>query len=257
MTFSTPVLAMKKQCGFTLVELSIVLLVAGLLLSGMLGAYQSQLEASRVRETRQAMREARDAIIGFALSTGHLPCPANPTLANTVATAGQEARSGAAGSCTYPDGALPWATLGLRELDAWGQRYSYRASGYFADTSNASIGPSSTCVPATDPAVSFAICSVGDLTILPQASALGGIPVVAVIVSHGKNLRGAYGPQGGVRLGVPSGDELENADDDSRFVDHPFTHDADSHSAAYYDDLLDWVSPSILIGKMATSGRLP
>lgn len=248
---------MKKQPGFTLVELSIVLLIAGLLLSGMLGAYQSQTEASRIRETRQAMREARDALIGFALSSGHLPCPANPALANSAATAGQEVRSGATGSCTYQDGVLPWATLGVKETDAWGKRYSYRVTGYFADASNTSIGPSATCTPAVDPAVSFAICSVGDITILPQAGALGGIPSVAVIVSHGKNLRGAYGPQGGTRLGGVTGDEQKNADDDASFVDHPFAHDADPLAAAYYDDLVEWVSPSILIGKMATVGRLP
>src|SRR5471032_1633839 len=192
--------ATKYQPGFTLVELSIVLIIVGLMLSGMLSAYQSQTEANRIRETRHAMSEARDAIIGFALSNGHLPCSANPTLVNTAVGAGQEVRSGATGSCTYTDGVLPWATLGVKELDAWGKRYSYRVTGYFADTSNASIGPSATCAPAIDPAMSFAICSVGDITILPKSGALGGIPAGAVIVSHGKNLRGAYAHQGGARI---------------------------------------------------------
>lgn len=245
------------QRGFTLIEISMALVIVGLLLTGMLGAYQIQIEASRIRETRQAMNEARDALIGFALVTGHLPCPANPVLANTAATAGQEVRSSVTGSCTYQNGVLPWATLGVKELDAWGKRYSYRATGYFADTSNTSIGPSSTCAPAIDPAVSFAICSAGDITILPQSGALGGIPAVAVIVSHGKNLRGAYDPRGGTRLGDLAGDEQENANDDALFVNHPFAHDADPFAAGYYDDLVEWVSPNILIGRMATTGKLP
>ncbi len=245
------------QRGFTLVELSIVLVIAGLLLTGMLGAYQSQMEANRIRETRQGMSEAREALIGFVLSTGHLPCPANSALANTAATAGQEMRSGATGICTDMNGILPWATLGVKELDAWGKRYSYRVTGYFADTSNTTIGPSGTCAPAIDPAVSFAICSVGDITILPQSGAFGGIPAVAVIVSHSKNLRGAYGPEGGTRLGGLAGDEQENANDDALFVNHPFVHDTDPLATAYYDDLVEWVSPSILIGRMATTGRLP
>ncbi|MDR3411841.1 MAG: type II secretion system protein [Formivibrio sp.] len=248
---------MKKDLGFTLVEISIVLIIAGLMLSGMLGAYLSQIEANRIRETRQALHEVRDALIGFALSNGHLPCPANPALANTATLAGQEERSGVTGNCTYIDGVLPWATLGVKELDAWGKRYSYRVTSYFADTSNATIGPSATCIPAADPAVSFAICSVGDITILPQAGTLGGIPAVAVIVSHGKNLRGAYGPSGGTRLGNLAGDELENANNDTSFVDHPFVHDADPLAENYFDDLVDWVSPSILIGKMAAASRLP
>ena len=247
---------MKKLAGFTLVEISIVLLVVGLLLSGLMSAYQNQVENNRIQETRQAMADIRDALYGFTLGHGHLPCPANPSLANHVAGAGQEARA-ASGDCAYENGVIPWSTLGTKELDAWGGRYTYRVTAYFADTSHASIGPSASCVPAADVAVSFAICSAGDI-IIQNAAGSGGIPSsVAVIVSHGKNKRGAYTQNGGTRLAGAAGSELENANDDPKLVSQPFTYDNNLYSSTYYDDLVEWIPTSILIGKMATANRLP
>lgn len=247
---------MRKLAGFTLVEISIVLLIVGLMLSGLLSAYKNQVESNRIQETRQAMADIRDALFGFTLGHGHLPCPANPSVSNHLAGAGQEARA-ASGDCSYENGVIPWNTLGTKELDAWGGRYSYRVTSYFADTSHASIGPSASCVPAADMAVSFAICSAGDI-IIQNAAGSGGIPSsVAVIISHGKNKRGAYTPDGGTRLPGAAGWELENANDDHTLVSQAFTYDKNSYSSEYYDDLVEWIPTAILIGKMATTNRLP
>lgn len=247
---------MKRATGFTLVELSLALIIIGLVLSGMLGAYRNQLEANRIRETRQALADIREALFGFTLGHGHLPCPADPALASASPGAGVESRT-AAGQCTREEGVLPWATLGLKELDAWGGRFSYRITDYFADTNHTTIGAGSSCAPAADLAISFAVCSSGDITILSQPGTLGVPTSVAVFVSHGKNLQGAYGPQGGTRSAGSTGAELENANEDTVFISQPFVNQINESSSVNYDDLVEWIPASLLIGKMVEAKRLP
>lgn len=250
---------MKKISGFTLVEVSVVLVIVALLLAGVMGAYRNQLEANRIRETRLALTDIRDAIFGFTIGSGHLPCPADPELAGSAAGAGQEARD-AESKCAFSEGVVPWATLGVRELDAWGGRFSYRVTGDFADLDRLTIGDSATCAPASETAdipVSFAVCSAGDLIILNRDGALGVPTSVAVIVSHGRNRVGSWGPQGGSRLAGATGPELENANQDPTFLSSPFAGAVETGSGVYYDDLVEWIPASLLVGKMAEARRLP
>lgn len=247
---------MKQVRGFTLIELAIVLIVAGLMLAGTMSAYRNQLEANRIRETRATLADIREAIYGFTLGHGHLPCPADPTLPDSANGAGIEARENN-GACRHVDGVVPWATLGVKAFDAWGGRFSYRITAHFADTSHVTIGPASSCAPAGDIAVSFSVCSAGDITILSQPGMLGVPTSVAAIVSHGRNLLGAYGPHGGSRLAGTLGAELENANDDTVFVSQPFVNQSNESTSIVYDDLVEWIPASLLIGKMVEAKRLP
>ncbi|MFC4159810.1 type II secretion system protein [Chitinimonas lacunae] len=116
-----------KAPGFTLAELVVVLAVISLLLSGGLLLTPALADATRYRTTQQRLDTAREALIGFALIHGRLPCPA------TEDSQGQEAPLGG-GICLRPyDGLLPAATLGLngtdREgflADGWGEGASHR-----------------------------------------------------------------------------------------------------------------------------------
>ena len=65
-----------RQAGFTIVEIAIVLLVVGLMIGGLVAPLSSQLEQRRVSNTERAMEDAREALFGFALRNGYLPCPA-------------------------------------------------------------------------------------------------------------------------------------------------------------------------------------
>ena len=69
-----------------------------------------------------------------------------------------------------------------------------------------------------------------------------------MVVSHGGRSAGAY-QTSGAKLPGAAGDEAENADADLTFVSHT---PSDS-----FDDLLVWISPSILKSKMVAAGRLP
>jgi hypothetical protein len=97
---------------------------------------------------------------------------------------------------------------------------------------------------------SFALADNGNITVTSG----GAAPVViansaaAIVVSHGKNGLGAYQTTG-VQLGGAAGDELENADVDGIFI-------SKLHEPAF-DDVLVWVSSSVLKSRMVAANRLP
>lgn len=237
---------MKKECGFTLVEMAIVLMIIGLLLGGLIPTLSAQKESQRINETRKQLDEINDALSGFALINGRLPCPANGTTAS-----GNESTTGSGVSltCTLTQGILPWATLGVNETDGWGRRFTYRVSqGVTSNFADGADGTGASCNIATG--VSFQLCSVANLNVL---STSGGSNVAAnvpaVVVSHGKNGLGAYPVGGGAAISGATGDEGENADDDNIFVS--------KDSSPSYDDIVIWLSPNILLNRMVTAGKLP
>ncbi len=121
-----PSLRPRRQRGFTLVEIAIVLVIVGLLIGGMITPLSSQLEQKKIRDTQQAMEQARDALFGYALRNGYLPCPA------ISAVNGLEDRTGSA--CNKRYGYLPWTTLGVARLDGWNRILGYTVTPAFSDS---------------------------------------------------------------------------------------------------------------------------
>jgi prepilin-type N-terminal cleavage/methylation domain-containing protein len=252
---TTPYFSNKPCAGFTLLEMAVVLVIIGLLLAGLMMPLSAQLDQRRIEETRKAMDEINQAIYGFALANGRLPCPANPTVASGTAGAGTETNTGPSGSCINNPGVVPWATLGLSETDAWNRRYTYRVTGSFADGLDGAglAGATGPCgTPRTG--VSFELCSTGDDTVLAAtagATLASGIP--AVIVSHGQNGLGGY-TSAGTQIAGAAGEEANNTGGTiiggaTVFISHTPT--------ATFDDLVTWLSPNTLMNRMVTGGRLP
>lgn len=218
--------------GFTLVEIAIVLVIVGILLSGGLTILSSQQEMRRQQESTTMLSEAREALIGFAIVNGRLPCPADPTVASGAANAGVERAAtpaGCTGGVPALQGVLPWATLGLPELDAWSHRFTYRVSASFARS-----GP-------------FTRSSAGDITISVSAGGTAlASAVPAALVSHGANGLLAYLPFGSQMPASADADETENGDVDTAFVNKSMT--------STYDDLVVWLSPHILFNRMVSAG---
>lgn len=101
--------------GFTLIEISMVLLIIGILASSLAVPMAEKLGHTQYRQTDEYLRLANEALYGFALEQGRLPCPAKDE-------AGLESNT----PC-LTQGWLPWKTLGLRRDDAWGQTLRYFA----------------------------------------------------------------------------------------------------------------------------------
>lgn len=231
---STPRL---RNNGFSLVELAIVLVIVALLTSGMLLGISAQRNATENVDAQRQLENIRDALLGFAMANGRLPCPALPNLANTDANAGKE-------NCAQPHGVLPWATLGLPETDPWGNRFTYFASSKF--TAALSAGTQASFTLATGVAPDTA--GLANIKEFDSSGNYIASDLPAVIVSHGSRPAGAWQP-GGNQLPGAINDELENANANLTFVSRT---PSDS-----FDDILMWIPSSVLKAKMVAAGRLP
>ena len=236
---------LRTRHGFTLVEMAVVLAVLSLLMAGLLGGVSAQMEHRRLLETRNALEQAKEALIGYALANNRLPCPTDPSLPSTHADAGHEASRDASGNCTLLTGTLPWADLGIQENDGWGRRFTYGASEKFSIKTN-------TC-GSTSQSPCFTLTSTADLKVASaagcsSANVANGVP--AVIISHGKRFAGSYGSDGNQSPGA-TGDEAENSDGASNkcFVSRNEEPDV-------YDDQTAWLSTSILLAKLVSAGKL-
>ncbi len=247
-------LSMKKKCpGFTLVEMAMVLLIIGLLLGGLAPTLSAQMEAQRVSETRKQLEEIQQALVGFAVANGRLPCPAS------ASSNGEESPSGG-GDCTnFYGGYVPAATLGITSVngqslvaDGWGNPIRYAVYDY--DPSGAPNAFTSTDGMRNATMDNIAAASL--LNVCASASGITGSDcgstankltdkVPALVFSTGKN--GGYG---GAGL-----DEAANLDGNRVFVSH--TPAPDSAANGEYDDLMIWLSPNILFNRMVAAGKLP
>ena len=274
-----------RQYGFTLMELAVVLMIVGLLLGGLFIPLSSQRDLQGRQTTEKALADIREALIGFAVINGRLPCPAqanisdnDPTVPNNagveavtpsgicacVATSATPSDPGIAqigatpchntllSTDTTVGGVLPWVTLGLLETDATGNRYTYQVDSFFArgiDPNQAYF--SGSCNPPNKPQLAaFALCTTGNIGIYSMADVAHrqtlASGVSAVVVSHGKNGLGAYTSLGGRITPDVAGDEFENSNGDATFV-----------SNTSIDDQLVWIPTFLLMNRMIAAGKLP
>lgn len=120
--------------GFTLVEMAISLVIAGLLTAGMLRGAVVLTENEQRNITLERLDKIEDALVLHVQRHARLPCPADARIAYATSTDGVEYRnpsSTPANQCgTSADyQAVPWRALGLAPedtLDAWGRRIAYR-----------------------------------------------------------------------------------------------------------------------------------
>ena len=230
----------KKQQGFSLVEMAIVLVIVGLMIGGLITPLATQMEQRRGSETQKAMDEAREALIGYALRYGYLPCPAISAANGLEDRAEQRCRNG------KRQGFLPWATLGVAKSDSWNHLFRYSVTPAFSDSGTL-----------------FTLTTARDISVLTRdgagrpapATAANDIP--AVIMSHGKNGLGGTSEQGSRSPNPPagSGDERLNASLGTTFVSRGA--DAGGERGGEFDDIIVWLSPNILYNRMVLAQRLP
>jgi prepilin-type N-terminal cleavage/methylation domain-containing protein len=258
-----------RSTGFTLPELAIALVIIALLLAGAIIPLGTQIDVRNNADTQRTMDQIKEAVIGFALANGRLPCPADGTIAAGAANAGAE-------QCANSFGVVPWAALGVAETDAWGRRFSYTVSQTFTDavgTTFNTAGQLPACNPTPTPLQSsFALCTLGNLTVNTRndgthAAVALGAALPAVIISHGKNGYGAYNTRGTLLPAPAAGtDEGANATHNaaaSVFYSRTPTPgasgcgDTAAGSFCEFDDIVAMISAPILVGRMVSAGRLP
>jgi prepilin-type N-terminal cleavage/methylation domain-containing protein len=230
----------KSICGFTLVEMAVVLVIVALLLAAALGPLATRIEAGERQDAQDELADIKEAIYGFAVTSGRLPCPD---------TDNDGVENVAAGACVAENGSLPWQTLGSPQQDPGGSAYVYRVTATFAD--NPPSGTSAPLCPTAAAQAAFNLCDVGNVTVddeTPGGTVLAQ-NVPAVILSSGANHNDPNFALGGTL----SAFETENSDGDAVFVSKTFSRD----DTEEFDDLVVWISPNVLKNRMVVAGRLP
>ncbi|MDA0823694.1 MAG: prepilin-type N-terminal cleavage/methylation domain-containing protein [Proteobacteria bacterium] len=276
-----------KTRGFTLVEMAVVLFIFGLLIAGVIGPLETQLEARDRNSTIATMNEVIEALYGYAITHGRLPCPDTdgdglPDMTNEPYDP-SDVDTGACDGDTFNDGEgfLPWAELGVAQGDAWGNRFRYRVTWpnfTWPDHRDPPGLPSDrVCDGDIDPE-EFDLCASGNLLVQTRGDnpGAGGIQgkflstlannLPAILLSHGRNGFGATSTDGAARPLPASGtDEAENADGDTTFISRRYSGDnatcadnlAEASALCAFDDIVMWISPSLLNNRMVVAGRLP
>jgi type II secretory pathway pseudopilin PulG len=220
-----------KAAGFSLIEIAVVMFIIVLLLGSVLIPLQTQVEQRQVSATEKTLDDIRQALLGFAVANGHLPCPD---------TNNDGAENVTSGLCTtivsnIAHGNLPWQTLGIADSDVWGHRFRYAVREQYARRAPSSVFSLSTTAP------NLRVCTTAACASTLTSSA------VAVVLSHGKNSTTA--------AGSGSTDEMENNDSDRDFVSRVITT-ADS-AAGEFDDIVMWLPVYVLFNRMVSAGKLP
>lgn len=232
-----------RQTAYSLLEMSIVMVVVALISTSLFSSYAAQRKISQFNETQKKLDAIKETLIGFAQTYGRLPCPAVPNLPENQILAGIEDRVDTNAPCSRNYGALPWASLGISGTDTWGRRYTYFVSAKFSAPSPA---------PGTS-SFSLATGSGNDTagTANIKSSSNGSTiaaDLPAVIVSHGPNGFGAFTTTGQQIVGAV-GDELENANNTQTFIARS--------PDAQFDDQVSWIIGTVLKSRMVSAGKLP
>lgn len=285
------------RAGFTLIEITIVLVIVSVLLGYTVALFPRQQELKKYRAVQQEMDQIIEAIIGFAQVNGRLPCPAIPN-------SGGNEDGGGATNCNNYGGFVPVNTLGLTGkfnqdtllLDPWGNPYRYyvtdndfdppgptppngqsdfvrvgemRNIGLVDTDADGYIDLDGRYLICDDNGTSLDDTCTGAVEVFGNFSGppdrYAGAPFV--LLSHGKNLneaapvndelenRGSSQSNTDLAMGLgPSGDEylLKNVVAGETTFVRRTTGFADN-----FDDVVRWVSPSVLFSRMIEADQLP
>lgn len=211
----------RQHNGFTLVEMSIIIAIVGLLVGYGIMMGGNIMDSFRVYQTREKLRILQKTLMDFRKVNMRLPCPALLTETIADATYGYEKDNGGIGSggCTGNNlgasvgaiGMLPFNTLGLSEdmaYDGWGRRFTYNVAKLY--TQFKAFDPGTFAI--TDNTNRLTVkAPVNDQNITQQA--------VYIIVSHGPNGHGGYTNKGvAVNVGSTNTYELANCNCNSSAV---------------------------------------
>jgi prepilin-type N-terminal cleavage/methylation domain-containing protein len=287
--FAAPPAPTSRRRGFTLIELAIVLFVVALLLSGMLLPLAAQQDIRNYGDTQKILTEARDALLGFAITNDRLPCPASAT-SNGVESFCLNASDNCAtvtttvqshGRCSNPyNGFLPAATLGFTPIDAqgyaldgWGGETLHRiryAVATNSPASNNNYPPYQSDFSSTAAAFAFTYAAgmktISITTLIPELTVcntgtgmqntglrLAACAANAALATDAVAVVYSLGKNAGT--GGAGTDENHNPNPQSTLAtDRAFVNAAQGST---FDDQLLWLSKSTLFNRMVAAGKLP
>jgi prepilin-type N-terminal cleavage/methylation domain-containing protein len=184
-------------CGFSLLEIAVVLVILSLIASALLTLGTRATEGSRQELTEQRMARIEQALGAFLFRNNRLPCPAIGYAPPNAAEYGVE---DASASCTttrivsggigFHAGTVPVAALSLSDeymLDGWNRRFTYIVE-------ERAIDP--TIIVTADPVGTTGPPAANDgrLTVFSEGNAgtTRSDRTMMLLISHGRNGYGAW-----------------------------------------------------------------
>ena len=228
---------LKTNLGFTLIELSIVLIISSLILVGALQAYEIYDEKQKMERSTALMADVEQAILNFVQEEGRFPCPApvNGSAAGNdydleqCSTANGVTRTNA-GAGNILIGKLPAETLDI-------------SNSYMKDVHGNYLVYAITEAATIDESVTGAIQVIEEGIDEDSSSSTYGqlVPlqthnnVLYSVVSLGDNYVGAYQHDGSQQIECAGTQkEIENCDNDGVFISSLFSERDDVDE--FYDD---------------------
>jgi prepilin-type N-terminal cleavage/methylation domain-containing protein len=192
--------------AYSLLELSIVIIIISILIAGALSVSTSGVHNARVKVTQERMREIYKAMGNFLITNRRLPCPAPINAIESLdvnygveveAGAGCDAAAGVFQSTFNVNlmyGMVPTRTLGLSNemaKDGFDSKITYIIDQRFANAAN----PDAALIAIPGAEFSTADLAGGVLTIQEKPSAVVQTittEAIMALVSHGVNKAGAF-----------------------------------------------------------------
>lgn len=233
----------RNQAGFSLLEISISLIIIGLIGGFGLSALTAHYQNKSIQITKENQENAMKMLAVYVMKTGGLPKPSGATLTGEQ----RGFQGGAHEEQGIAIGILPYKTLGIPEKvakDGWNRYFTYAMSSnlfHHPSTLTRHHGPGQKLDHYLSQHTSPIQIMNQDHHPLTRKTDL----VAAVLVSHGKLGFGAFDKNGQRQMNQVKKSALEeiNADTTATFIDAP--HSIEAH--AYFDDMVIWATRDSLL----------
>jgi prepilin-type N-terminal cleavage/methylation domain-containing protein len=269
--------------GFTLIELAVVIAIVALLLGALLVPLATQIQGRNIKETRESLAEIKEALTGYAMTQGRLPCPDTDTAPDGF----ENDPCGVWPQST--EGFLPYLDLGVPATDAWGRVFRYAVASEFTKQTVPGAPPATGQLDLNDTSSPFGLITVNTRGDNPGLGGGGETKEIiglsrrspAVVLSVGSNGFGGtwLDSSGTLPPTAASTDERINVDTTPAnfpippiiaappwrtFVRRHHTPAAtgcdnttESQPFCEYDDLLIWLSAPVLFNRLVEARQLP
>lgn len=265
------------RSGFTLVEMSLVLVIIGMIILIVFPALQAVRKSSQQSLTNSNLATLMRASAAFAQANGCLPCPTPAgTLGNNFGHVRGKSGEPLCSDCAIAEGVVPFASLGIPAAtakDGWGRWITLRIDPALAINFGI-VPPTAACTASDAPpclldASQKGLCQAN----LPNTrritvstfDPLSGAPTITspiaiLFLSHGPNGHGAYktgvsqtntlhdyqGPS--TACSTFGGFERCNTDDNASFVDAIRTNNPSNP----FDDFLLYMDRNAFIASLGS-----
>jgi len=244
---------MKTSRGLSLIEVTIVLVIIGLLLGGLLIPLSAQMDQQKIELTKKRLEEIKEALLGFAIIHNRLPCvdvdkdDVDKDKPDVSPEDGQEDKepddptkcyvSENNKKKKYGEGYLPWKDLGVGKYDAWNNPFRYRIK------------------VDKDKKTTITLTLITSTSKLKVRRSNGGSylttssdsRIIAIIFSCGKN-------------GIPDDDNATGIQSDRKCSNPGYsnlTYVQDGYIENSFDDILTWLSKNTLMNRLVAAGQWP